>query len=351
MSTQKPPKDSLGPLEQVVAYLALRHSEDQESIKTWLLATLFPLWQLMRFQDLDASTVVWVRSVLPIVEESYFQSQRVASVFAANVRAVELPGADPIPMSLPDVAQPVGVPSSRFNLVVPNPVVPDAGEVVEFDPFPLKEAAKSLAIEANALTKQQMPGPEDGLMDAALKRSSGAAVRHAIDGQRNVTSNLLKFDRKIQGYARFTDGDPCYFCAILASQGAVFGKGSYIDSDAKFDAPNGIEYPPGFIPAKVHNNCACSLRPVYTKDRWDSEAKFYLGQWLDVTKARENRGLSWQAKVNRFRRQFKTFDRAEPNLTELRDVLQRRESALINAGFDPASPQVLWAAGFKSQLA
>src|ERR1044072_8266843 len=151
----------------------------------------------------------------------------------------------------------------------------------------MPDVKTSLLIEGNIKIKQQMPVPEDEAMDGALYRTTGAAIRQSLKGARNVTSNVLKMDRKVLGYARYTDSNPCHFCALLASRGAVYGKDSFVESDSHFRAnPESPEAPQGFLDvSKVHNNCKCTLRPVYAKSQaMDADALHYKRQWESVLK-------------------------------------------------------------------
>lgn len=100
----------------------------------------------------------------------------------------------------------------------------------------------------------------DRLREDAQAKSgdaAGAAVaRHVGNGQRHQVQDTVKTDRRAIGYIRVTSGDPCYFCAMLASRGPVYKEDSFEQSDLLFD---------GEGRHKVHDSCACSMRPVYTR--------------------------------------------------------------------------------------
>jgi hypothetical protein len=85
----------------------------------------------------------------------------------------------------------------------------------------------------------------------------GAAVRHAGNGGREQIRETVKVDVRATGYARITAAAPCYFCAMLASRGAIYKEDSFAASDARFEGPGN---------AKVHDSCQCGMRPVYTKN-------------------------------------------------------------------------------------
>ncbi|QNJ56824.1 capsid maturation protease [Mycobacterium phage Reindeer] len=373
----------LGALEAYIAWRSIKHSEDQDAIAAWLALQLYPLWAIQSFTELDKTTPLWVEAVLPLVETAYLQSQRVAAVFSEDVRFASLALEDPLPMDVPDVQQPEDVPAARFDAVhVPRPrvrrdrngaVVPtldDADtEPVTFDPFPRSDVAVSLIVNGNYRIKAKMPAPEDEAMYSGLSNSSGAAIRQAMNGGRNATGRVLKFDRRIIGYARVTDGNPCWYCALLASRGAVYAKDSFIrggrtrfdgtltKADKDFEPPkDGPELPEGYSnAAKVHDHCRCQLRPVYANEtsfartrfepKRDEEAQFYFDQWEQVSQ--DWYWLSNREKLLKFRDQYRPFQRKPADVTDIREELENRIDALS----DPLSPQSEWANAQLSQLA
>jgi len=146
----------------------------------------------------------------------------------------------------------------------------------------------------------------------------------------------------VLGYARFTDSAPCHFCALLASRGAVYGKHSFVGSHTGFKANDeASDVPADYVDvARVHNNCKCTLRPVYAKSQaMDDEAKFYKTQWENSND------------VNDFRDNFRTYEREPADVIELQNDLREREDALLDAGFDAFAPQVEWARRTQTLLA
>lgn len=338
---------AIQPLTEVVEALAVKHAQDQEVIADSLVLALFPLWLLVDFRNLDESSMVWTEAVLPVVRTAYLQSQHIAAAYAANVRFASLATADPQPLAAPAVEIPRGVPSERFELPSFGDVESDGS--IAFDEFPEDDVRTSLLVEGNYNVKAATPhiSDESELMAHARANSTGAAIRQALKGARNVTNNVIQFDPKAIGYARFTDGQPCHFCALLASRGAVYGKSSFAVSDPSFTAPKEApDVPSDFVTvSKVHNNCRCTLRPVYTKaSSFDAEAKFYRKQWNDM--AAEGGDLE-----KRWRDEFVQYERTEPDIARIEQALLERENALLAEGFEPDSPQVRWAQNASSLLA
>jgi hypothetical protein len=109
--------------------------------------------------------------------------------------------------------------------------------------------------------KDLEPAVEKALTDRLFKEAgeqmASAVMRHVADGARQQILENVKADQVALGYLRVTKStDPCFFCAMLASRGAVYGKESFEQSDSLFT---------GAGPAKAHDHCACTLEPVYSR--------------------------------------------------------------------------------------
>lgn len=114
--------------------------------------------------------------------------------------------------------------------------------------------------------------------------SVNTAYRYAADGGRATIQNTTDHDPLALGYARVTDGDPCYFCAMLASRGPV-----YRSEASALRREDGRRY---------HNGCGCTAEPVYTKQQpWPGDARQYEQLWKDSTA-----GLRGANAIRAFRR-------------------------------------------------
>ena len=120
----------------------------------------------------------------------------------------------------------------------------------------------------------------DSLRRDAQKTSGdaagGAASRHAGDGARNQIQDTARLDRRAQGWIRITSMRPCYFCAMLASRGPVYKESSFEMSDIMFT---------GEGRHKVHDSCACSMRPIYTRntDERPTANLTFEGMWRSLS--------------------------------------------------------------------
>lgn len=100
--------------------------------------------------------------------------------------------------------------------------------------------------------------------ETARTEAARAAQRLALDGGRGTIDRALTQDLAIVGFARATSGDPCHFCAMLASRGPVY------DMDS-------------FRRMEVHNGCNCALEPVYQRDHtWPAGSHRYRQIWDDA---------------------------------------------------------------------
>jgi hypothetical protein len=118
----------------------------------------------------------------------------------------------------------------------------------------------------------------------ALVLTLNTAYRYASDGGRFTIHDTAERDGLALGWARVTDGNPCYFCAMLASRGPV-----YKDERSALRRRDGRRY---------HNGCGCTVEPVYDHDQpWPGDARKYEELWKSSTAGRRG-----QDAINAFRR-------------------------------------------------
>lgn len=112
--------------------------------------------------------------------------------------------------------------------------------------------------------------------EVAVATTRGASKRLALQGGRYTVRDTVQATTGIKGYARVTDADPCSFCAMLASRGADYKRGSFQNSNARFT---------GFGSAKVHDGCGCQMEPVYGRgDDYKSpgRSKEFEDLWSEI---------------------------------------------------------------------
>jgi hypothetical protein len=82
---------------------------------------------------------------------------------------------------------------------------------------------------------------------------SGTATRLALEGGRDVMEATSYDDEDALGWARIGDGDPCSWCAMLISRGAVFTSGKTA-GDVRYGG------------AKYHDHDGCQAVPIFDAD-------------------------------------------------------------------------------------
>jgi hypothetical protein len=141
--------------------------------------------------------------------------------------------------------------------------------------------------------------PEKAL-DRSAVTLSGAASKLALEGGRSVVDQTVRHDERAIGWARVGDGNPCSWCAMLISRGAVYrsaktagqGKNSRFVGEGNF---------------KFHDHDGCVAVPVWSEDDpvLDRADELY-DQWLQATQ-----GHSGHAAINVWRQHWESRDAGE----------------------------------------
>jgi hypothetical protein len=290
------------PARELGEWLAQQHRADQEDVGRGVAERMLPLWNILDTSSRDSlreSTGPWVDAVLPALEEGYRESHRVSVEFVEDYRHAMVPDAEPL-------------------------------VTVEVDEFPAERARVSVIVTGPVEVERQLPDLQAS--QRGLVSSTGAAVRIAADGGRDGVVEAVRLDDRALGYARKTDSKPCHFCALLASRGAVYKRDSFDQASQRFSG-DGV--------AKTHDNCQCTMRPVYDEDDdLDAEATEFLRIYSDVTE-----GLAGQPAEMRkaFRRAYENRDAPEPQPVDVPvTTLEHTRDALLDEGFAEDSFQVEW---------
>jgi hypothetical protein len=214
----------------------------QQNREAAKIAALISLWYMQRVNVEDpASIEAWLDLMVPrLISTSDGQANRAAGYFQA-IRTIETLAADFRAEPTLGVIDP-GVRKSLLT-VGPYDMVNKMREIDRLDPKPVQRQA--MLAEAKQVT---------------TKKIAAAAIRHAQAGGRQTIVDNAAADKTALGWIRVTKAEPCFFCAMLASRGVTyraFKEGSFDLSDPRFT---------GSGDAKVHDNCGCSLKPVYSKN-------------------------------------------------------------------------------------
>lgn len=190
------------------------HQAAQIAIGARAEAEAFLLWERLDVNDIDGTRRRWLAATTAAVARRTRQSQAVAAAYLQSFRTVEL-----------------GAPGSA-TLLSPS----GTAEALSFA-GPVR--IKRLILAGYA--------PDDAY-EAAMVKFGGMVRRQTMMGGRLTVAATAGADRRAVGWRRVTDGNPCAFCAMLASRGPVY-------KDAA--AADGIQY---------HAHCGCTAEPAYSYD-------------------------------------------------------------------------------------
>ncbi|MER7174206.1 hypothetical protein [Streptomyces mesophilus] len=135
----------------------------------------------------------------------------------------------------------------------------------------------------------------DALMRDAGTTAAAAADREALRGGRDLLHRASAADPQTVGWARVTDADPCAWCAMLASRGAIYrsGDAAQLKGSAGPLAPVDAE-----DLEKYHDMCHCQVIPIYSRTDWLPEQGRALRElWDQATE-----GHAGQDAINAYRR-------------------------------------------------
>lgn len=205
------------------------------------------LWPLLDQQNIDGTTARWLQAVLAVLRIQRSKSATYAAGYATAFRQAEL-GLGVAPFT-PEIAAALDEAAAVTSMMVTGPQrLRKMLEEQNHAAFDLVDARERGRPDPSILPL----GPRDiQVVQASVAR---AGIRHVRNGERDTLDNAVRADPKIRGYVRTTDGDPCFWCAMLASRGPVYTADSFDQSDPRFHGPGRH---------KVHDGCGCSLEPVY----------------------------------------------------------------------------------------
>lgn len=218
--------------------LAYKAEQNRQAAKIAALIALY-YQRLVNVED-PRSVERWLEIMIPRLIRSSDDGASSAAVFFDALRRIEAPGAP------------------AFS-ATPSRGVIDEGvrkSLLAVGPFDYMNKATEIRRLDVPDTQKQI------LLDAAKRvtaqKVASSTLRHAQAGGRQTIDDNSTLDRVALGWIRVTRTKPCAFCAMLASRGLQyrpFKEDSFDLSDLRFTGDGN---------AKVHDNCGCSLKPVYT---------------------------------------------------------------------------------------
>lgn len=191
------------------------------AIRAQLLRDATRLWPLLDAKRLNETFPGWARAMSLLVRN--YHGQSAAAAWSAYRTAREQATASPATRSLARIA-----------------------------PAPDEEwLTRAFGYSGPGMLQRDTARP-----NTALSTTLGTASRIVRSGADRTISATAEADPVALGWYFHTDGDPCFWCALIASRGVVFKGDSFEASDRQFI---------GDGTAKIHNGCGCVLAPVFSK--------------------------------------------------------------------------------------
>lgn len=288
----------------------------QARIGTEVARAAYEDWQSVNPFALRQSSQGWLSRTLERIGLARRRSRRLAIVFYALHRAEETGYAPSLPdgMVQHEVSS-LGELREMFAQEADIMRIPeeDDNELVEVEDFDwpddnfvddnnhydrtsVADLVSTGPARAYALTEEYRGRLDDPdfleSLQSAGRGAAQSADRQTVAAGRDLIETAGNGDRRLRGYARITDGNPCGFCAMLAARGAVYRSrqraelGGRKKPEGSADArnPKNKRPPVGLADlSKYHNGCHCQVIPVYTDEPFlTPESRRLAGEWQKV---------------------------------------------------------------------
>lgn len=247
---------------------AAEHQAAQRALSARLAEQLGPLWDLIRLGAFATTIPLWIEAVKELLD----LFARMSGTLAADYYSEER-----------DIARARGV-------YVPAPAaIPDGKAEAS-----LRWATKDLWVP-----EDDNPPPIEERLAAAEKKAEGAAQKIVADVGRDTIAEAVQEDPEVLGWARHTGPDACAFCALLVSRGPVFHSEETAGARANRRFAGEGNY-------KFHNNCDCTVYPLFVGQRWEPPA--YVVEWDDLYARSTGNAYGTKAKLRAWRAAFEGRD-------------------------------------------
>jgi hypothetical protein len=230
------------------AALTTRHRSEQLALKDVLLGDLVGMWAGVIPTALAATVSGFAEAVAELIGERHNQSSLLARRYFMEFRSVE------------------GIPGSTR-----------ARSAGRLSRLAIVRAIRGAAV--NGIINARRRGFSiQAATRNGLTAVNGSATTLVLTGGRESILRSIEDDRRADGWQRVTGSDPCSFCAMIASRGAVFGTRGSADFQA-------------------HDHDSCEPEPFYEGSRMPARNEEFRDLWRRAT-----RGLSGTDALNAFRR-------------------------------------------------
>lgn len=332
------------------------HRQAQQQVRADFLLEFLALWALLDTARLDDTGPGWVSAVMRAVAAHRLVSAEVATQYFYDFAAAEAPSS--IARPRPAIELPPGVTSSPRPPAAPprrqarrrDPVFParresqtrrprgedviprgdgsglrwDVDETaierprtrIEIPDIDWVERDRAVEVSLNVTgpigqkSKIKRKKPLRLVQDESFVQAAGAASRHVLDGGNRSVLKLIEENDRLIGYIRVTDGDPCYFCAMLASRGPVYRTPKRAGPNQRGERNSSGRAGEAFTGAgawKVHDNCACTVEPVFSSNtEWPGRGREFAQLWQDNISKRysgDEAVKAWRQFYERYQRE------------------------------------------------
>jgi hypothetical protein len=195
------------------------HRKGQLAVAARAAIATQALWDRLDVSDLDRSTPAWLNANVAAARRFQKESNDLAARYMPMYRDAELG----------DAAGPIV--SAGFNTAATRQALLLAGPV-----------RVKLLVKGGSSA--------DAAYAGALRKFTGIMRRQVLSGGRELIDKTTGADQQAVGWRRVTDGNPCAFCAMLASRGPVYRS----QDRARAIAGSGLRY---------HGHCGCTAEIVY----------------------------------------------------------------------------------------
>lgn len=259
-----------------------------------VLQVLGNAWRIVDPADLRGTAGAWIDIAVGAIEAGQRRSTGLANLYTERVRQLTAPTA---PLWTPPPPRPPTAEQIRTS--VEFVAVKELGR----DLYALQKSVEDEEDVESA--ERTVAGRQRQLADAAITRAAGTAIRYVTTAGQDQVKLAVQEDEVAIGWVRTTKPGCCHFCAMLASRGRVYKEDSFELSNRQFkDAEDGT-----ISEQKVHDNCGCGLRPVYTNAAGLPERSEELSElWAESQRQRRRD----ESAINAFRRAYEASPLSSP---------------------------------------
>jgi hypothetical protein len=231
----------------------------QLQLRKQMLAQILRSWPALNFDHLDQTWPAWLEAMQQTLIGYHQQLAAQSSLLYRGTRQLEVGDPGPTLLAAP--------PTEDWT-------------------------RKALGYAAPGVWEQRMRAGDDRQQaeKTALVSTLGTSTRIALDGARQTVLDAAETDTNKVRFFRVTDGDPCYFCALLASRGAVYR--------SAFNAGDGNTY---------HNDCGCTVGVTFKSGHKVDPVSQQAAEIYDTVSH-----LSGKERINAFRRAWDARTRVAP---------------------------------------